>query len=586
MTDASRQPHLVATPADDGLVALYTQRALDRGADPRALAGASRALRWGSERSSTAAERSATARSIGRGTGDHRQALDASRRFRSGPVPVGRPSLTGSWQPAWSPKPGRRVAMAGLLPCSPCPSPRSSPEPRRLRRSATSRPATWFSQATPSAGSPPSSASPPKRSSPAAPSPTRPELTPSEILVIPTPDQTPEEAVADAAARAGTSPYVLGAHSISEGETLGEIAYWNNVDPTFLAEFNGVTNVEDLRPGQRLLIPVSFGLPGPLPEAAVGGEAPVEAEPDAWVAAPSADIAQELAWDTSDDVAPAEVVEETSEPIASTSIEGVPAYTQRYNLSCEYAAAYIATAAFGAGIDEDVFRANIGQSPNPHWGYRGWIEGAWGGTDDYGVYPEALAPTLEANGFVADVFYAGNDASALTSRLDGGMPVAVWLGYQGDTAITMEDAGTYSVAPGHARRRRLRLRRERRPRLGPRHRQLPLLHLGRLHDDVGGARRDGAGHRPGVEHRSTTGEGVAGVRLEPDPRRRSRERTPKEDAFVLQRRENRPLGHRFDHAPVIGVWSYQPESRGRVHLLPSSGSVTRATGRTARPGAE
>ncbi|HYO30406.1 MAG TPA: LysM peptidoglycan-binding domain-containing protein, partial [Thermomicrobiales bacterium] len=382
MTDASRQPHLVATPADDGLVALYTQRALDRGADPRALAGASRALRWGNERSSTAAERSATARSVGRGTGDHRQALDASRRVRSGPVPVGRPGLTGSWQPAWSPKPGRRVAMAGIvallaLPLAALVAGAQEVAPLgNFQARYVVQPGDTLGGVAAEFGV---AAEAILASSAVA---NAPELTPSEILVIPTPDQTPEEAVADAAARAGTSPYVLGAHSISEGETLGEIAYWNNVDPTFLAEFNGVTNVEDLRPGQRLLIPVSFGLPGPLPEAAVGGEAPVEAEPNALLAAPSADIAQELAWDPSDDVAPAEVVEEASEPIASTSIEGVPAYMQRYNLSCEYAAAYIATAAFGAGIDEDVFRANIGQSPNPHWGYRGWIEGAWGGTDD------------------------------------------------------------------------------------------------------------------------------------------------------------------------------------------------------------
>ena len=265
-----------------------------------------------------------------------------------------------------------------------------------------------------------------------------PDLTPSEVIVIPTPGQTPEEAIAAAAARQGTSPYVLGAHTVAEGETLGEIADWQGVDPVFLAEFNGVANVEDLRPGQRLLIPVSFGLPGSLPEATLGGEAAVEAEQGAWATESGVGAPEESSiWDEGESAAP-----------AAAMIEGVPAYHQRYGLSCEYAAASIATAAFGNGIDEEVFRANIGQSPNPHWGYRGWIEGTWGGTDDYGVYPEAMAPTLEANGFVADVFYAQGDAGALTARLDGGVPVAVWLGYFGDTAVTMDDAGTYQVAPG------------------------------------------------------------------------------------------------------------------------------------------
>ena len=118
-----------------------------------------------------------------------------------------------------------------------------------------------------------------------------------------------------------------------------------------------------------------------------------------------------------------------------------------YSLSCEYAAAYIATSAFGWGVPESAFIERIGVSANPHWGYRGDIHGAWGGADDYGVYPEALVPTLNEFGFTADVFYGG-DASALTARIDAGMPVMTWLGYFGDTAWVQEDEGTYLLAPG------------------------------------------------------------------------------------------------------------------------------------------
>lgn len=88
----------------------------------------------------------------------------------------------------------------------------------------------------------------------------------------------------------------------------------------------------------------------------------------------------------------------------------------------------------------------IGLSANPHWGYRGNIHGKWGGTDDYGVYPEALVPTLNEFGFVGDVFY-GSDASALTARLDDGMPVVTWLGYFGDTGWEQEDEGSYLLVP-------------------------------------------------------------------------------------------------------------------------------------------
>ncbi|MBA3414328.1 MAG: hypothetical protein H0U10_03770, partial [Chloroflexia bacterium] len=60
MIDAARQPqpNPIPTPSftGDGLVALYAARVLDRGADPRVLVGASRAARWGSDRSRAAAE--------------------------------------------------------------------------------------------------------------------------------------------------------------------------------------------------------------------------------------------------------------------------------------------------------------------------------------------------------------------------------------------------------------------------------------------------------------------------------------------------------------------------------------------------
>jgi len=125
----------------------------------------------------------------------------------------------------------------------------------------------------------------------------------------------------------------------------------------------------------------------------------------------------------------------------------VPAYQQMYSLSCEYAAAHIATSAFGWGIPESAFMERVAPSANPHWGYRGNINGAWGGADDYGVYPEGLVPTLNEFGFTADVFYGG-DASALTARIDAGMPVMTWLGFFGDTAWVQEDEGAYLLAPG------------------------------------------------------------------------------------------------------------------------------------------
>lgn len=128
----------------------------------------------------------------------------------------------------------------------------------------------------------------------------------------------------------------------------------------------------------------------------------------------------------------------------------VPTYVQQRNLSCEYAAAVIAMAAYGPWVSEYAFDDIVGYSENPHWGYRGNITGWWGNTDDYGVYAQALVPALNAFGFWGDAFYAQGDASALTARIDAGQPVIVWLGLWGDTSFyNWTDDGTrYKLAAG------------------------------------------------------------------------------------------------------------------------------------------
>ncbi len=120
---------------------------------------------------------------------------------------------------------------------------------------------------------------------------------------------------------------------------------------------------------------------------------------------------------------------------AYTSFVDVPAYTQQRNLSCEYASTVMAMATFGTWISEYEFDGIVGWSDNPHWGYRGDITGWWGNTTDYGVYPEPLAAAVDRFGFWGDPFYGQGDASALTSRLDNGLPTLVWIGLWGDTSF-------------------------------------------------------------------------------------------------------------------------------------------------------
>ena len=129
-------------------------------------------------------------------------------------------------------------------------------------------------------------------------------------------------------------------------------------------------------------------------------------------------------------------------------IPGIFTYTQQRSLSCEYAAVAIATGTLGNWVSEYEIGAQVGPSANPHWGFRGNIHGQWGNTTDYGVYPEALVPALNAYGFNGEVSYEGRDA--LTAQIAAGHPTLVWLGMWGDQSVYeyTADGTRYQVTAG------------------------------------------------------------------------------------------------------------------------------------------
>jgi uncharacterized protein YvpB len=127
----------------------------------------------------------------------------------------------------------------------------------------------------------------------------------------------------------------------------------------------------------------------------------------------------------------------------------VPQYQQQRPLSCEFASLFIATSAFGQGVSEYNFDTVVGLSPNPHLGYRGNITGTWGNTTDYGVYAQPLSWALAQFGFVGDAFYGAGDQSTITSRLDNGWPVVVWLALWGDQSFRTDyDGQSFTLVPG------------------------------------------------------------------------------------------------------------------------------------------
>lgn len=105
----------------------------------------------------------------------------------------------------------------------------------------------------------------------------------------------------------------------------------------------------------------------------------------------------------------------------------VPLYGEQYNLSCEYAVAHMITAFWGMELSEGRFIANIDPNPNPHKGFRGKIDGVFGGIDNYGIYAEPIAAYLQIKGFKTKLLVGGE--AALRHELALGRPQMVWLTY-------------------------------------------------------------------------------------------------------------------------------------------------------------
>ena len=122
-------------------------------------------------------------------------------------------------------------------------------------------------------------------------------------------------------------------------------------------------------------------------------------------------------------------------------------YQQQRGLSCEYASIHIVTSYWGAPISEFALDDAIGLSPNPHWGYRGDITGAWGNTTNYGVYALPFEWALPPFGFVGDAFYG--DGTPLKQWLDNGVPVVVWVAMWGDLSFKDSlDGANFTLVPG------------------------------------------------------------------------------------------------------------------------------------------
>jgi uncharacterized protein YvpB len=106
-------------------------------------------------------------------------------------------------------------------------------------------------------------------------------------------------------------------------------------------------------------------------------------------------------------------------------LDNFPIFAQWYNLSCEYSSTRMMTAYWNREINDTQFIKLIGFDPNPHLGFRGDINGPFGGTWDYGIYAEPIALALENQGFESKLLV--NGVASLKEELALGRPVQVWV---------------------------------------------------------------------------------------------------------------------------------------------------------------
>lgn len=122
----------------------------------------------------------------------------------------------------------------------------------------------------------------------------------------------------------------------------------------------------------------------------------------------------------------------------------VPLFRQEHPLSCEAAALRMALAMLGTHVTETELLLHLARDPTQRrirpdgmleWGDpdRGFV-GAWDGVfarDGYGVYDGPIADLARAYGFVGTTHQRGADPAALYSAVRAGVPVVVWMPYDG-----------------------------------------------------------------------------------------------------------------------------------------------------------
>lgn len=200
---------------------------------------------------------------------------------------------------------------------------------------------------------------------------------------------------------------VTASHIVQTGEYLTLIALHYNTTPEAIALANSLPNAWLVYPGERLTIPTTISALDAASPQTGGG---------------------------------------------AVRVSSVPLYQQKQTLTCEEAAAAMATR---GRISENQLVAVMPRSDNPFLGILGRTNSPYfGGLSDYGVYAQGLQFGLNALGVKSQVLYGqGYDdfKAALLANLTAGHPIIWWHTwqdtYQSPEKVQVSGGTTVTLVP-------------------------------------------------------------------------------------------------------------------------------------------
>jgi uncharacterized protein YvpB len=104
-----------------------------------------------------------------------------------------------------------------------------------------------------------------------------------------------------------------------------------------------------------------------------------------------------------------------------------PLLQQERSLSCEASAAAMAAQYHRLSISESEILSALPLHENPHLGFRGNVDGPYGGLTDYGVYATPIHRVLSDRGLQVELFSGG--VAEIKEHIRQGRPVLAWITY-------------------------------------------------------------------------------------------------------------------------------------------------------------